>query len=499
MMRFLSTLLAFLCLSTRIVQGIDSSPKVTAELLEEVSDSPLKIKGIIPVWLKGTLVRNGPITVSVNGESNLHWFDGLAMLHGFAIDGGKVNYTNRFLRSEAYDTVFKSGSIHYIGFASDPCRLVFKNYFVFFMPDYPTTIHNANVNVAKMADAYVALTEIPLPVKFDSKTLDTLGVLNYQDQLPKSRCWESAHPHHDIAKKETLNYLVQFGMNSHYIVHKMEDGSSERKIIAEIPVREPSYMHSFAVTENYVILTEYPFVVKPLDLITKGKPFITNYTWKPEKGTRFTVVDRHTGQVVAKSETTPFFAFHHANAFEKEGQLYLDIVTYADATIITGSEFYLNTKDVVYESVPTKLERFSLPVKGGEIARKTLLEQWNEFPRINNHFDGLPYQYVYLVGFGKTPFSKEDVIRSDRLFKVNTTSNEVLEWSQKGCSPGEPVFVATPGSQIEDDGVILSVVLDHDTKSSFLLVLDSKSFKEIARAEAPHLIPTGLHGQFFAK
>ena len=32
---------------------------------------------------------------------------------------------------------------------------------------------------------------------------------------------------------------------------------------------------------------------------------------------------------------------------------------------------------------------------------------------------------------------------------------------------------------------------------SFLLVLDAQSFEERARAEAPHHIPFGFHGQYF--
>ncbi len=49
----------------------------------------------------------------------------------------------------------------------------------------------------------------------------------------------------------------------------------------------------------------------------------------------------------------------------------------------------------------------------------------------------------------------------------------------------------------EDDGVILSVVLDPNSGQSFLLILDSKSFKEIARALVPHHIPFGIHGQYY--
>jgi carotenoid cleavage dioxygenase-like enzyme len=57
------------------------------------------------------------------------------------------------------------------------------------------------------------------------------------------------------------------------------------------------------------------------------------------------------------------------------------------------------------------------------------------------------------------------------------------------------VFVAAPAAN-EDDGVILSVVLDTRQAASFLLILDASTFRELARADAPHHIPFGFHGNY---
>ncbi|KAG5855089.1 hypothetical protein ANANG_G00045250 [Anguilla anguilla] len=49
----------------------------------------------------------------------------------------------------------------------------------------------------------------------------------------------------------------------------------------------------------------------------------------------------------------------------------------------------------------------------------------------------------------------------------------------------------------EDNGVILSVVITPtQEKSTFLLVLDAKTFEELSRAEVPVNIPYGFHGVF---
>ena len=60
------------------------------------------------------------------------------------------------------------------------------------------------------------------------------------------------------------------------------------------------------------------------------------------------------------------------------------------------------------------------------------------------------------------------------------------------------MFVAAPDAREEDDGLVLSVFLDMQASRSFLLVLDASTWKERARAEVPHHIPFGFHGNFSA-
>ncbi len=468
---------------------------IVAEVQDEVIHHPLEVVGQIPSWLSGTLMRNGPVNVTIDGKSNEHKFDGLAMLHAFSFHEGSVYYTNKFLRTDAYKTVFDEGSLNYGGFASDPCRSLFKRFFTLFIPSSHTLLHNANVNVTKLASEFVALTEVPLPIKFDLDTLETLGVFDYQDQLPKEKCWESAHPHYDQNQGRIVNYLIKYGKTSHYTLYSLEGNSEERKIIAEVPIKEPAYMHSFAMTENYIILSEFPLVVKPLDLMLKNQAFIKNFTWQPERGTRFIVIDRQSGSIVCEQTTKPFFAFHHANAFEKDGVIYMDIVTYKDANIIIKDNLYVNASGINGDGNQTLFERFSISLDTGILTSEILFSKDNEFPRINEKFDGLPYHFVYLTVY----HDPNDLLERGGVCKLNTTTQTSLEWSEKGCSAGEPVFVAAPDAKEEDEGVVLAVIHDHIHNDSFLLILDGQSFKELGRARAPHYTPLGLHGQYFAK
>ncbi len=58
-------------------------------------------------------------------------------------------------------------------FATDPCRSIFRRAATLFRPKITD---NCNVNLIRLGEEYVAMTETPLPVAFDPETLATLGV-----------------------------------------------------------------------------------------------------------------------------------------------------------------------------------------------------------------------------------------------------------------------------------------------------------------------------------
>ena len=123
-----------------------------------------------------------------------------------------------------------------------------------------------------------------------------------------------------------------------------------------------------------------------------------------------------------------------------------------------------------------------------------------------------------LYANGMSSLSAEFV---DTLVKVDVTgATPTLTWHRDGCYCGEPIFVASPGATAEDDGVVLSLVLDTTGKTvasstrgpqhtsadpttqpvSFLLVVNATTFDQIALAPLSFLgapVPMGFHGRVF--
>jgi beta,beta-carotene 9',10'-dioxygenase len=449
---------------------------------QEVTVDSVPVRGDVPAWLTGALVRVTPALLEVGDRRLDHWFDGLAMLNRFGFADGRVSYGSRFIESRSYEDA-KSGEWTRGGFATDPCRSIFKRVQQIFSPQ-PTD--NTNVNLARIGERYIAMTETPLPIEFDSETLDTIGHLEFADELKGQVT--TAHPHHDRERDELVNYIARFSRVSEYVLYGMPAGSTSRRAIARMPVKEPAYMHAFGMSERFLILAEYPLRVNPLKLALSGRPFIENYTWRADEPTRFQVFDRATGRHRGTYETGAFFCFHHVNAFERGDELVVDLCAYEDASIIRS--LYLDERGPRGSIPPAELRRYTIDLAGGGVRSEPLADGSLELPRIDyGRRNTCDYSYAYFTG--------ADSGWIDRLVKVDVRDGSRSEWRADGCFPGEPVFVREPGADGEDAGVVLSVVLDTKAGHSFLLVLDAGSFEEIARADAPHHIPFGFHGQYF--
>ena len=450
----------------------------------EIIEDELKLSGSIPEWLSGTLIRTAPSQFEVGKRTMNHWFDGLAMLHKFSFGNQKVAYANKFLKSRAFQEARDNKRVAFSEFGTDPCRDIFNKVTSFFKE--PQGTDNGCVNINLHGNSFTATTETPLHNVFDLNTLDTQGHFSYDDKVEGQIT--TVHPHYD--KRGTLfSYLTNFGIKSKYNVYFQESDSHTRKIIASIPVDAPAYMHSLGMTERFIILTEFPLRANPLKFRFSNKTFAEKYTWRPEEGTRIHVINKNDGAITTV-ETEPFFAFHHANAFEKNGEIVFDLIAHQNVDIIRN--FYIkHLRSQKPVDASGELWRFKINLAEKNVKRETLSSALMELPRINyKKINTQDYQYVY--GSGTT-------IKGnfwDNITKLDVKMAKELIWHEKDCYPGEPVFVENPKAKAEDEGVLLSVVFNAKNQRSFLLILDAKNLSEVARAEVPQHIPFGFHGQY---
>lgn len=453
----------------------------------EIALDALPVEGTIPEWLDGLLIRNGPGMFEAGDIPLRHWFDGLAMLHRFSFDSGRVSYANRFLRTEAYRAA-RRGDLSFCEFATEPRRSLLRRAVAMIRPQFSD---NCSFGVARLGDELIAVTETPVAIAFDPQTLET----GERVGSPRGQ-HVTAHSHQDRETGELLRLATQFGPRPKYRVCAQSDRATQR-VLAEIPVREPSYMHSFGLSERHFVITASPFVVNPLQLGLSALPFIENFRWEPERGTSFFVIDRK-GGAARTFETDAFFAFHHVNAFERGHELVVDLIVYEDPGMIDALYLDRLRNNPPPEAAHGRLARFHIDLVHGNVVEQELCPKMFELPQIDYRArNGRPYRYVYGAAID-TDTGGEPSDFPDQVVKVDIDTGETTTWQEPACYPGEPVFVPYPrADREEDEGVLLSLVLDVRGPGSYLLVLDARTLAELGRARIPHPVPFGFHGQYF--
>jgi carotenoid cleavage dioxygenase-like enzyme len=482
------------------------------------------VEGTLPDWLAGTFLRNGPGRFAVGDRELAHWFDGLAMLRAYRIDGasGRVTFSNRFLRSEAYRHAEEHGELGYREFASDPPTTRRDRLKRLLDPGFTD---NGTVDVDHLGGEFVATTESPRSVAFDPDTLRTRRTVAYPDDLGAT---DTVHPHFEFDSRAHLGFATDFGRDPGYVYYRVSAGTLDREPIGRVAVDPPGYVHSFGLTERYAVFTVPPFVVDSPLAFLRDRPVVESFEWRPELGTRIVVLERETGRECARYRTEPFFVFHGANAFERggagagdgddragggnggraggdagpgrTGELVVDLVAFPDAGIV--EDFYLDNLRSEDPSLPAgELRRLRLPFdpERGELRSGTVVTETRHrgpmaFPTIHyERYNGRPYRYVWGVGNRRRP--PEEL--PNRIVKLDLRTDGVRRWAEPGTYPSEAVFVPAPDPDAEDDGVLLSGVLDAEAGRTFLLVLDAATLTERARATLPTAIPLGFHGQFY--
>ncbi|XP_059906970.1 beta,beta-carotene 15,15'-dioxygenase isoform X1 [Gadus macrocephalus] len=499
-----------------------------------------QVTGALPMWLKGTLLRNGPGCFSVGDSSYNHWFDGMSLIHSFTFSKGEVVYRSKFLKSETHKRNMAANRIVVSEFGTmiypDPCKNIFSRAFTHLRNAIPDFTDNNLINVIRYGDQYYAASEVNYINQIDPATLDTLGRTNYRDHIALNLA--TAHPHYDDeGNTYNMGTAILGWTTPRYVIFKVPAQTTEAarrrppleqlQKVCSIPCRSslaPGYFHSFGMTGRYLVFVEQPFKLHIPQLASayfRGANWGSCLKFHPDDQTVFHLIDRHTGKEVAtRYYGDAMVVFHHINAYEEGGVVVVDLISYSDSNLY--QMFYLDnlrqeTPDYVKTNQgfsPPTCKRFLLPLSvdkdvatgtnlltdsraearlqkdGSVFCTPEVLFQGLELPAINYKFNGKKYRYFYGSRMEWSP-------HPNKLAKVDLETGTHLEWEEANCFPSEPVFVASPDAVAEDDGVVLSCVVSADPAlSPFLLVLDAHTWKEVGRAAVDARVHIDLHGLF---
>ncbi|MCA9652266.1 MAG: carotenoid oxygenase family protein [Myxococcales bacterium] len=457
----------------------------------EQDDTPLSVEGELPSWLHGDLVRTCPALFEKGPWRARHLFDGLGMLYAFTVADGTVRYRNRMLRGQQWARI-EAGRGWHASWADGPQRSWLRR----IVQPLPPSTDNANVNVCRVGDDYVAMTETPHQLRFDPRTLQTLGPKRYEDELGPG-VGMIAHPHLDRRDRSLVSVATEMGARSSLILYRVGPDGRRREVVARREFTELPYVHDFGLTQDHALLILHPWRVRPPSMLWSQRGIVDHFHWDAERPTAIAVIDRRNGswrEVEVPGD--PFFVFHVANAFARpDGELVLDLLAYPDPGVVEALRI---DALLAHFSPAAQLERVRIAADGTSCTRERLVDSPFEFPTIDyRRRSGRPYRYCW----GAQDEGGERWL--GEVLKVDTHHGEVTRYQRPGWNLGEPLFVPRDRSDerddAEDDGVLLTVASDLVNDRAELVVLDARTLEPRATAAVDDAIPIGFHGQFFSR
>ena len=427
---------------------------------EELTLADLKVTGEIPVGLDGTYARIGPNPFGQDQEGH-HWFVGDGMVHGVRLKDGKARwYRNRYIRSK--DLEAKGGPKAVGG----PRR------------GFGDTV---NTNVLQVGNRTMALVEASsFPVELD-ENLDSVAYSDFGGGLTGSF---TAHPH-QCAETGEYHAICYEGSDDKKIRHVAMDRDGNVLRETPIAVEHGPSIHDCALTKDHVIIFDLPVCFSMKSLLA-GYRF--PFRWKADHRARLGLMPRSgSGDQVRWVDVEPCYVFHIGNSYEE-----------ADGTVVIDACVYETMFDGDMPGPYGQnlgLERWTVAPGATKVDRQTLDSAAQDFPRPDERYFAISYRYLWCMGLptdgdlefvGSMPLYLHDLQRGERIVRD----------LGEGYVPGEFVFVPRSEDAPEGDGWVMGYVVDRNTRTTDLAILDAMTLEDVARIHIPHVIPPGFHGNW---
>uniref|UniRef100_A0ACD5WW24 Uncharacterized protein n=1 Tax=Avena sativa TaxID=4498 RepID=A0ACD5WW24_AVESA len=458
------------------------------------------VRGTIPRCLAGgAYVRNGPNPQHLPRGPH-HLFDGDGMLHSLLLPAtsdsdpilcSRYVQTYKYLvEREAGEPVMPSVFSGFHGLAGLARGAITAARVLTGQMNPLEGVGLANTSLAFFGGRLYALGESDLPyaVRVDPVTgeVTTQGRCDFGGRLSMGM---TAHPKKDPATGEL--FAFRYGLMPPYVTYFRFDAEGNKGTDVPIfSVRQPSFVHDFAVTERYAIFPEIQIVMNPMSMVVGGgAPVGADPGTMPRLG----VLPKYATDESQMRwfEVPGFNMLHSVNAWEEAGGEEIVMV----APNILPIEHVFDRMELVHASV--ELVRVNLRI--GNVTRTTLSAGNLDLGVINPGCLGRRNRYGYFgVGDPMPKISGVAKLDFDRAGAADCTVAR-RDFGQ-GCFAGEPFFVPdlVEGNGKEDDGYVVCYVHNEGAGDNRFVVMDASTpeLHIVAEVQLPSRVPYGIHGLF---
>ena len=449
-------------------------------LHEEVNATDLPvIEGKIPTDIDGVYLRNTQNPV-FQALGRYHPFDGDGMLHMAAFHDGKFSYRNRFIQTKGLGAELEAGKRLWAGLMDDPALSTRPGWGAHeAIKDASST--DVVVHAGRALTTYYQCGE---GYRLDPLTLEQEGIPPWSplDGI-------SAHTKVD----ESTGELLFFNYSNHapYMHYGVVDKNDKLVHYVPIPLPGPRLPHDMAFTENYAILNDFPLYWDP-EQLAQGKHMVRFYRDQPS---RFAIIPRR-GQPedIRWFEAAPTFVLHWVNSYEEGDEIILDGYfqdepmprNYEGA--LPGYERMMSYLD--QHKMGARLHRWRFNLKTGETTEQRLDDRILEFGMFNQRYATKPYRYAYSAVAVPGMFLFNGYVKHDLV-----TGESWSVTLPEGQFASEAPFAPRVNAKDEDDGYLVTFIMNENTQRSEVALIDCKQFDAgpVCRIELPHKLCSGTH------
>lgn len=458
--------------STNVASYLDG---LYAPVDDELTVSDLAVTGRLPFALDGMFAQVGPNPVA-RPTGPYHWFDGDGMVHGVSLREGRATYVNRWVRTDAYRAARSAGRaapglLAPFDPASDPAHRD---------PDTANTslVHHEGRTYALWWQGGKAW-QLAVP------SLATVGPDDLEGGLTSGMASQARV---DPRTRELFFFDLDPYRQPHLSLGCVGPDHLVRWI-RPIPLRGPSLVHDFAITERWVVVMDLPLAWDPLAL-ARGRRKVQFHGSTP---IRLGLLDRRDPTAPLRwFDARPGHVYHTVNAWdEPDGEVVLLGCRIADPIPKVTHQDETEVPRLTFMRLEPYLYEWRLNLTSGGVAERRLCGTPGELPRMNDGWIGGPGRHVYLARVAPHPS-----LLFDGFLKVDVQSGraETCGWGPDRYG-GEVVFVPDARGAGEDDGWLICCVSSRATGTSELVVVDARkvSAGPVGRVRLPRRVPMGFH------
>ncbi|NML06652.1 carotenoid oxygenase family protein [Sphingomonas sp. G-3-2-10] len=452
--------------------------------LEEVDAVELDvIEGAIPADIDGIYLRNTENQVH-QPLGRHHPFDGDGMIHQIDFRGGQASYRNRFVRTRCFDAEQRAGQSLWGGLMDGPGVSTRPGFGAHGrLKDSSST--DIIVHAGKAISTFYQCGE---GYVLDPETLEQTGVAPW---VPLDGI--SAHPKVDDRTGELM--FFNYSKHAPYMHYGVVDRDGKLVTYTPVPLPGPRLPHDMCFSENWSILNDLP-VFWDAKLLERDIHAVRMH----DLPSRFGLIPRHGGEAdIRWFEAKPTYILHFLNAYEDGDEVVMDGYFQEEPMPQPLAEMGEHAHLMGYldeHSFRPKLHRWRFNLATGETSEAHLDDRILEFGMFNQAYAGRPYRYAYSTTTRPGWFLFNGFVKHD--LETGESWSLMLE---EGRYASEAPFAPRVDAKDEDDGYLVSFIIDENRGTSECVLIDCKRFEEgpVCRIALPHKISSGTHSHWVAR